>query len=116
MDVLLACASRFVRFVSTPEVLELTSTYDLEMSQLEGARKIYAQGVSAKQLFQMLECFSSSVSSCSYCLNFCTLFRVLETLPQVEPVCRMIMFSVWIGIPSSIGVSILLAYSIYVHT
>ncbi|ONM25330.1 hypothetical protein ZEAMMB73_Zm00001d006864 [Zea mays] len=44
---------RFVRFVSTPEVLELTSTYDLEMSQLEGARKIYAQGVSAKQLFQM---------------------------------------------------------------
>ncbi|XP_066391229.1 COP1-interacting protein 7-like isoform X2 [Miscanthus floridulus] len=35
---------RFVRFVSTPEVLELANTYDLEMSQLEGARKIYAQG------------------------------------------------------------------------
>jgi len=62
MDVWLACASRFVRFVSTPEVLELANTYDLEMSQLEGARKIYAQGVSAKQLFQMLECFSPSVS------------------------------------------------------
>lgn len=62
MDVCLACASRFVRFVSTPEVLELANTYDLEMSQLEGARKIYAQGVSAKQLFRMLECFSPSVS------------------------------------------------------
>ena len=62
MDVWLACASRFVRFVSTPEVLELANTYDLEMSQLEGARKIYAQGVSAKQSFQMLECFSPSVS------------------------------------------------------
>ncbi|CAD6223069.1 unnamed protein product [Miscanthus lutarioriparius] len=37
-------AIRFVRFVSTPEVLELANTYDLEMSQLEGARKIYAQG------------------------------------------------------------------------
>ncbi|KAF8668738.1 hypothetical protein HU200_051924 [Digitaria exilis] len=36
---------RFVRFVSTPEVLELANTYDLEMSQLEGARRIYAQGV-----------------------------------------------------------------------
>ncbi|CAD6217121.1 unnamed protein product [Miscanthus lutarioriparius] len=35
---------RFVRFVSTPEVLELANTYDLEMSQLELARKIYAQG------------------------------------------------------------------------
>lgn len=58
----LDCATRFVRFVSTPEVLELANTYDLEMSQLEGARKIYAQGVSAKQLFQMLLCFSPSVS------------------------------------------------------
>ncbi|KAL6656960.1 hypothetical protein ACP70R_004740 [Stipagrostis hirtigluma subsp. patula] len=35
---------RFVRFVSTPEVLEMANTFDLEMSQLEGARKIYAQG------------------------------------------------------------------------
>ncbi|XP_062189457.1 uncharacterized protein LOC133892602 [Phragmites australis] len=34
----------FVRFVSTPEVLEMANTFDLEMSQLEGARKIYAQG------------------------------------------------------------------------
>ncbi|XP_072990047.1 uncharacterized protein [Typha latifolia] len=35
---------RFVRFVSTPEVLELVSTFDAEMSQLEGARRIYSQG------------------------------------------------------------------------
>ncbi|KAJ6799195.1 uncharacterized protein M6B38_208010 [Iris pallida] len=35
---------RFVRFVSTPEVLELVNTFDAEMSQLEGARKIYSQG------------------------------------------------------------------------
>lgn len=34
---------RFVRFVSTPEVLELVNTYDAEMSQLESARKIYSQ-------------------------------------------------------------------------
>ncbi|XP_065867005.1 uncharacterized protein [Euphorbia lathyris] len=36
---------RFVRFVSTPEVLEMVNTYDAEMSQLEAARKIYSQGV-----------------------------------------------------------------------
>uniref|UniRef100_A0A0E0LNB5 Uncharacterized protein n=1 Tax=Oryza punctata TaxID=4537 RepID=A0A0E0LNB5_ORYPU len=36
---------RFVRFVSTPEVLEMANTFDAEMLQLEGARKIYAQGV-----------------------------------------------------------------------
>ncbi|ONK75130.1 uncharacterized protein A4U43_C03F13680 [Asparagus officinalis] len=35
---------RFVRFVSTPEVLEIVNTFDAEMSQLEGARKIYSQG------------------------------------------------------------------------
>ncbi|KAK8952450.1 hypothetical protein KSP39_PZI003249 [Platanthera zijinensis] len=35
---------RFVRFVSTPEVLELLNTLDVELSQLEGARKIYSQG------------------------------------------------------------------------
>ncbi|KAL4584447.1 hypothetical protein LXL04_009048 [Taraxacum kok-saghyz] len=35
---------RFVRFVSTPEVLELVSTFDTEWSQLESARKIYSQG------------------------------------------------------------------------
>ncbi|KZV27545.1 hypothetical protein F511_04596 [Dorcoceras hygrometricum] len=35
---------RFVRFVSTPEVLELVVTFDSEMSQLEAARKIYSQG------------------------------------------------------------------------
>ncbi|KAI3727376.1 hypothetical protein L1987_67190 [Smallanthus sonchifolius] len=37
---------RFVRFVSTPEVLEFASTYDDEMSQLETARKICSQGSS----------------------------------------------------------------------
>ncbi|XP_017978926.1 PREDICTED: uncharacterized protein LOC18596277 isoform X2 [Theobroma cacao] len=36
---------RFVRFVSTPEVLELVNTFDAEMSQLEAARRIYSQGV-----------------------------------------------------------------------
>ncbi|XP_073140161.1 uncharacterized protein [Henckelia pumila] len=35
---------RFVRFVSTPEVLEMVVTFDSEMSQLEAARKIYSQG------------------------------------------------------------------------
>ncbi|KAJ8773889.1 hypothetical protein K2173_009320 [Erythroxylum novogranatense] len=35
---------RFVRFVSTPEVLEMVNTLDVEMSQLEAARKIYSQG------------------------------------------------------------------------
>ncbi|PIA43091.1 hypothetical protein AQUCO_02000500v1 [Aquilegia coerulea] len=35
---------RFVRFVSTPEVLELVITFDAEMSQLEAARRIYLQG------------------------------------------------------------------------
>jgi len=36
-------AYRFVRFVSTPEVLEMVNTYDAEMSQLEAARRIYSQ-------------------------------------------------------------------------
>ncbi|KAJ7963329.1 ABC transporter B family member 19 [Quillaja saponaria] len=35
---------RFVRFVSTPEVLEQVITFDAEMSQLEAARRIYSQG------------------------------------------------------------------------
>ncbi|XP_019067116.2 COP1-interacting protein 7-like isoform X1 [Solanum lycopersicum] len=35
---------RFVRFVSTPEVLELVNTLDAEMSQLEAAGRIYSQG------------------------------------------------------------------------
>ncbi|GAB2250045.1 hypothetical protein Droror1_Dr00013404 [Drosera rotundifolia] len=35
---------RFVRFVSTPEILEMVHTFDAEMSQLEAARKIYSQG------------------------------------------------------------------------
>ncbi|KAG6780583.1 hypothetical protein POTOM_013449 [Populus tomentosa] len=35
---------RFVRFVTTPEVLEMVNTFDAEMSQLEAARKIYSQG------------------------------------------------------------------------
>nr|XP_043623743.1 uncharacterized protein LOC122595448 [Erigeron canadensis]XP_043623744.1 uncharacterized protein LOC122595448 [Erigeron canadensis] len=37
---------RFVRFVSTPEIVELVITYDAEMSQLEAARRIYSQGSS----------------------------------------------------------------------
>ncbi|KAI4355396.1 hypothetical protein L6164_004175 [Bauhinia variegata] len=35
---------RFVRFVSTPEILEMINTFDAEMSQLEAARTIYSQG------------------------------------------------------------------------
>ncbi|KAJ6389313.1 hypothetical protein OIU77_027618 [Salix suchowensis] len=35
---------RFVRFVSTPEVLEMVNTFDAEMSQLEAAQNIYSQG------------------------------------------------------------------------
>ena len=37
---------RFVRYVSMPEVLEMVNTFDAEMSQLEAARKIYAQVMS----------------------------------------------------------------------
>ncbi|XWS18784.1 hypothetical protein CRYUN_Cryun32bG0074400 [Craigia yunnanensis] len=36
---------RFVRFVSTPEVLELVNRFDAEMSHLESAQRIYSQGV-----------------------------------------------------------------------
>lgn len=32
-----------MRFVSTPEVLEMVNTFDTEMSQLEAARVIYSQ-------------------------------------------------------------------------
>lgn len=39
-------AYRFVRYVSTPEVLEMVNTFDAEMSQLEAARRIYAQVMS----------------------------------------------------------------------
>ncbi|KAF2300922.1 hypothetical protein GH714_018312 [Hevea brasiliensis] len=34
---------RFVRFVSTPEVLDMVNTFDAEMSQLEAAQRIYSQ-------------------------------------------------------------------------
>ena len=37
---------RFVRYVSMPEDLEMVNTFDAEMSQLEAARKIYAQVMS----------------------------------------------------------------------
>ncbi|CAI9114471.1 OLC1v1015200C1 [Oldenlandia corymbosa var. corymbosa] len=35
---------RFVRFVSTPEILEIPNTFDAEVAQLESARRIYSQG------------------------------------------------------------------------
>lgn len=41
---------RFVRFVGTPEVLEMVNTFDTEMSQLEAARRIYSQGAGDGQL------------------------------------------------------------------
>lgn len=41
--ILMDLKHRFVRFVSTPELLELANTFDAEMSQLEVARKIYSQ-------------------------------------------------------------------------
>lgn len=34
---LIYCISRFVRFVSTPEVLELVSTYDADMENCFGS-------------------------------------------------------------------------------
>ncbi|XP_042967787.1 uncharacterized protein LOC122300892 isoform X3 [Carya illinoinensis] len=40
---------RFVRFVSTPEVLEMVNKFDAEMSQLEAARRIYSQGAGDQQ-------------------------------------------------------------------
>lgn len=45
---------RFVRFVSTPEVLELVNTFDAEMSQLESARRIYSQVWPFEQLSTFL--------------------------------------------------------------
>lgn len=45
---------RFVRFVSTPEVLELVDTFDTEMSQLEAARRIYSQVGAGNQLSSSL--------------------------------------------------------------
>ncbi|GFZ04330.1 hypothetical protein Acr_16g0009540 [Actinidia rufa] len=45
---------RFVRFVSTPEVLELVNTFDAEMSQLETARRIYSQVGAGDQLSSTL--------------------------------------------------------------
>lgn len=45
---------RFVRFVSTPEVLELVDTFDTEMSQLEAARRIYSQVGAGDQLSSSL--------------------------------------------------------------
>lgn len=41
---------RFVRYVGTPEVLEMVNTYDAEMSQLEAARKIYSQGTGDQRI------------------------------------------------------------------
>lgn len=46
-DLILFLLCRFVRFVSTPEVLELVNTLDAEMSQLEAARKLYSQVANA---------------------------------------------------------------------
>ncbi|OVA12352.1 hypothetical protein BVC80_1799g59 [Macleaya cordata] len=45
---------RFVRFVSTPEVLELVNTFDAEMSQLEAARRIYLQVLASVALIYHL--------------------------------------------------------------
>ncbi|KAL6956170.1 hypothetical protein U1Q18_042657 [Sarracenia purpurea var. burkii] len=45
---------RFVRFVSTPEILELVNTFDAEMSQLEAARRIYSQVVTPKAFANLL--------------------------------------------------------------
>ncbi|XP_057504621.1 uncharacterized protein LOC130788101 [Actinidia eriantha] len=45
---------RFVRFVSTPEVLERVNTFDAEMSQLEAARRIYSQVGAGDQLSSTL--------------------------------------------------------------
>ena len=42
---LLCPHSRFVHFVTTPEILELVNTFDTETSQLESARRIYSQVV-----------------------------------------------------------------------
>ncbi|XP_076881188.1 uncharacterized protein LOC143529249 isoform X2 [Bidens hawaiensis] len=41
---------RFVRFVSTPEIVELVITLDAEMSQLEAARRLYSQGSSESNM------------------------------------------------------------------
>ena len=45
--------------MSTPEVLEMANTFDAEMSQLEGARKIYAaQGVSINYHAVLSACYA----------------------------------------------------------
>ena len=58
---LIYCISRFVRFVSTPEVLELVSTYDAEMSQLDAARMMYSQVLIRDYRILLLICLCFNV-------------------------------------------------------
>lgn len=57
---------RFVRFVSTPDVLESANTYDAEIAQLEGARRIYSQVMLLTVEHIYLE---HKVNSFWHCLN-----------------------------------------------
>ncbi|GAA0144209.1 hypothetical protein LIER_04716 [Lithospermum erythrorhizon] len=49
---------RFVRFVSTPEIVELVNTLDAEMSQLEAAQKLYSQVSRENELPSLLKDYS----------------------------------------------------------
>ncbi|CAK7356470.1 unnamed protein product [Dovyalis caffra] len=51
---------RFVCFVTTPEVLEMVNTFDVEMSQLEAARKIYSQSGIFMQ-FPVIDCSGADI-------------------------------------------------------
>jgi hypothetical protein len=68
--------------VSTPEVLEMANTFEAEMSQLEGARKIYAaQGVSISNQALLSACFVAWQHLSKIGNTLC------RVLPRVEMVC-----------------------------
>ncbi|KAK9099579.1 hypothetical protein Syun_026624 [Stephania yunnanensis] len=80
---------RFVRFVSTPEVLESVSTFDAEMSQLEAARRIYLQGVddqhsSATGIFSLLLLAAFIMRFCYELIRIGGIFGIKELLRAID--------------------------------
>ncbi|XP_042379058.1 uncharacterized protein LOC121971721 isoform X1 [Zingiber officinale] len=74
---------RFVRFVSTPEVLESAITCDAEISQLEGARRIYSQGIGNTLSCRPSEDVISSVEDADvtkFAINFPTCLTCMPRL------------------------------------
>ncbi|KAL2493342.1 COP1-interacting protein-related [Abeliophyllum distichum] len=74
---------RFVRFVSTPEVLELVNTLDDEMSKLEAAQRMYSQG--AGDQLSVRQDLSSALA------------RATAAGFNVKTVSELQMFAEWFG-------------------